>query len=399
MASTTSPSLDLPAGVNADLRDDCVTEKQGQTLKRDRQLVDDSAIVSRDAKRQRTALVGRGSSSVSGTVVTHESSDEVNEDTADELHPRDKRGDGDHESVCEVNKQKNHDDDDTLSNGDVPFEVNVCHSSTKDDDAESTSNQVAEDKSSSSEDENDKIEESDDECESNYDSDYDSDGDHTVLSGCDYESILDDNDNYSDVDEKPKLRLDRPPAHDLFLPSDRTLTYEDLQYRLDDEGDGFMMTFGPILPYHLNSSSSSVTDSSTDSSSVSSNNPTSSSKKPRKSGKKKGVSFNDSITVRPIFQLSDYSPSMFEGMYTNRFELQANRRRNYEEYLYENKNWLEVVEEHEMIRDVNTGQLVHPAHSHFIHADLLGGSDIAAADLTVGPDAGLDLNAMLNFWN
>ena len=110
-------------------------------------------------------------------------------------------------------------------------------------------------------------------------------------------------------------------------------------------------------------SSSSSSGSSRESGSFSSSS--SSSKKRKKSeasSGRRGVTFNDSVTVHPVFKPAAYTPSMVTSMYTKRDELRVNKLRNKREFAYEHHDWRSAVEEEEMEAN-DKGELVHPAHA------------------------------------
>jgi hypothetical protein len=64
--------------------------------------------------------------------------------------------------------------------------------------------------------------------------------------------------------------------------------------------------------------------------------------------RRSGVTFNESVTVYPIFKTSVYTPTMILAMYTQRDELRLNKLRNKREYAYEEYDWRNVVEEIDM---------------------------------------------------
>jgi hypothetical protein len=85
--------------------------------------------------------------------------------------------------------------------------------------------------------------------------------------------------------------------------------------------------------------------------------------------RRSGVTFNESVTVYPIFKTSAYTPTMILAMYTQRDELRINKLRNKREYAYEDYDWRNVVEENDMTDGPSTTgcaaeqQLVHPVHA------------------------------------
>ena len=82
--------------------------------------------------------------------------------------------------------------------------------------------------------------------------------------------------------------------------------------------------------------------------------------------RRSGVTFNNSVTVYPIFKTSVYTPTMILALYTQRDELRVNKLRNKREYAYEDYDWRNAVEEIDMTYSPSTGsseQLVHPVHA------------------------------------
>lgn len=80
--------------------------------------------------------------------------------------------------------------------------------------------------------------------------------------------------------------------------------------------------------------------------------------------KPKGVSFAESVRVRPIPHSSILSLSQRRRMYSSSMEVRQNKSRNKREYRYDGCDWRNATEEWEMGVDMVTGELVHPAHEH-----------------------------------
>jgi hypothetical protein len=78
--------------------------------------------------------------------------------------------------------------------------------------------------------------------------------------------------------------------------------------------------------------------------------------------KPKGVSFVESVRVRPIPHSSILSLSQRRRMYSSSMEVRQNKSRNKREYIYDGCDWRNATEEWEMGVDMVTGELVHPAH-------------------------------------
>jgi hypothetical protein len=107
--------------------------------------------------------------------------------------------------------------------------------------------------------------------------------------------------------------------------------------------------------YHHQQQHYNISDEEDDSSHSSSNissNPTN-----------KSVSFDETVTVHPIFQTSIYPSSILHNIYTKREELRINKLRNKREYAYDNNDWYNVTEEDGMEVDEESGEYVHPVHS------------------------------------
>lgn len=78
----------------------------------------------------------------------------------------------------------------------------------------------------------------------------------------------------------------------------------------------------------------------------------------------KGVSFAQSVRVRPIPHSSSLSPCQRRRMYSTSMEVRQNKIRNKREYRYDGCDWRNATEEWEMGVDMVSGELVHPAHEH-----------------------------------
>jgi hypothetical protein len=203
-----------------------------------------------------------------------------------------------------------------------------------------------------------------------------------------------------DVGDDPR------PRHELFLPPDASPTTELLKYEEDDEeeeedddssdedsvdgsdrddyrnesrhypqrtyiigqnnrnsGRPRMWDGCPSIA-SISSSSSSSSGSSQGSRSISSSS-TSSKKKRKKSSEgsgRRGVTFNDSVTVYPVFKTAVYTSTMVTSMYTKREELRLNKIRNKREFAYELYDWRNAAEEEEMETN-DRGELMHPVHA------------------------------------
>lgn len=107
------------------------------------------------------------------------------------------------------------------------------------------------------------------------------------------------------------------------------------------------------LPGLVRSNSSSSLDSSTSDDSTSA----------PASTKKKGVSFNETVSAHHIPHSSTYTPSQRRRMYSSSLDVRQNKIRNKKEYRYDGYDWRNCTEEWEMSVCMVTGELVHPVHS------------------------------------
>jgi hypothetical protein len=190
-------------------------------------------------------------------------------------------------------------------------------------------------------------------------------------------------------EEVPAFALKPARRHRQFLPADNELEYECLKgydhtlecpdndsscHSSPSEkvssvkkrgGGSWLLGFvresrpsGPIasLPDLVrSSSSSSLESSSTDGDDVSLSSSASS--------KKRGVSFNETVTALPIPHASTLTPLQRKKMYASSLEVRQNKIRNKKEYRYDGYDWRNCTEEWEMSVCMVTGDLVHPVHS------------------------------------
>ena len=78
--------------------------------------------------------------------------------------------------------------------------------------------------------------------------------------------------------------------------------------------------------------------------------------------KRRGISFDESVSVVPIPMRTDYSKRMQERMYHDRKDLETMAARNSIEFAAEGWDWRTVTEEDGMYTCSVTGTKVHPIH-------------------------------------
>lgn len=83
-------------------------------------------------------------------------------------------------------------------------------------------------------------------------------------------------------------------------------------------------------------------------------------KKHRKS--KSAITFDDSVRVLPIPHHEAYSDRLRSRMWSDRYELMSNVRRNTIEFAAEGWDWRNVFEDEMLHLCPETGELVHPVH-------------------------------------
>ena len=178
----------------------------------------------------------------------------------------------------------------------------------------------------------------------------------------DYESVC----TIEDEQEQPHASFSTRHDHDLFLPHGLAPTFENLKCDQDSSEDychppshatyrsrrPLRMMMLPQKQLYQHHQPSNISDDSEDDSIHQSS----------QSHPNKGVSFDETVTVHPIYETDVYTPQMLDRMYTKREEIRINKLRNKREYAYDNNDWENATEENEMEVDDETGEYVHPVH-------------------------------------
>ena len=77
-----------------------------------------------------------------------------------------------------------------------------------------------------------------------------------------------------------------------------------------------------------------------------------------------GVSFDSVVRVQPVPHSDVLTAEQRHRMYSTSWEVRRNKIRNKKEYRYDGCDWRNVTEEQEMVVDMVTGELIHPAHEY-----------------------------------
>ena len=85
---------------------------------------------------------------------------------------------------------------------------------------------------------------------------------------------------------------------------------------------------------------------------------------PKKSSHKRqrGVSFDDTVSVKPIPNRASYSERTRKYLYSSPEEFRRNFDRNIIEFDYENGDWRNVLEDDYFYTNKFTGEKIHPIH-------------------------------------
>mmetsp|Transcript_9516 Transcript_9516/g.20073 ORF Transcript_9516/g.20073 Transcript_9516/m.20073 type:complete len:414 (-) Transcript_9516:479-1720(-) len=322
-----------------------------------------------------------------GTVVTKETHDQDGEGFDSTLE--------DAESEQFIEEEYDSDSDSEISmyaidNG-VPAEVNLSFHENDNDNESDSEPSDAEESEEELDDAEDESEEEDHDDGDSIDHDsvdeYETDEDSVESEGSseddEGDDLMDDSsccsaantqtDNHYHCDDSS---LGNASQHELFLPFDVTPSTQSLKCEEEDDDSSdeeedvvphyshrtYMMGNGHSgRPRMWDGCPSSISISSNSSSSAESCQESRASKCGSKKSGKKGVSFNSSVTVYPVFETTVYSDSMVQGMFTKRDELRVNKLRNKCEFAYDLHDWRNATEEEEMEPN-DLGELVHPVH-------------------------------------
>jgi len=85
-------------------------------------------------------------------------------------------------------------------------------------------------------------------------------------------------------------------------------------------------------------------------------------REPRESKQKKGVNFQETVTVALIPMRTEYSSRIRTKLWIDQLELSRNAERNLVEFSAENYDWQSVCTERQMYFCEETKELIHPIH-------------------------------------
>ena len=80
------------------------------------------------------------------------------------------------------------------------------------------------------------------------------------------------------------------------------------------------------------------------------------------SKKQRGVSFDATVSIKPIPTRNEYSDRIRPYLWSTPQELQQNAHRNIFEFASEHYDWQQAVEESDMYIHAETGERIHPIH-------------------------------------
>lgn len=111
-------------------------------------------------------------------------------------------------------------------------------------------------------------------------------------------------------------------------------------------------SFKPSSPTSVETEASTCDESSRSSTSSSS----------KKGGRRRGLTFNDQVTVVPIPKREEYSKRIRDRLWVNAKDLQSQVARNTVEFASEGWEWRNAFMDEEMYVCALTGEKVHPVH-------------------------------------
>ena len=107
------------------------------------------------------------------------------------------------------------------------------------------------------------------------------------------------------------------------------------------------------------------------------------------SKKQRGVSFDATVSVKPIPTRNEYSDRIKPYLWSTPQELQQNARRNIFEFASEHYDWQRAVEESDMYIHAATGERIHPIH---VQAAAARAQRAAAATVNSSRDHFIDMS-------
>lgn len=107
------------------------------------------------------------------------------------------------------------------------------------------------------------------------------------------------------------------------------------------------------------------------------------------SKKQRGVSFDATVSIKPIPTRNEYSNRIKPYLWSTPQELQQNARRNIFEFASEHYDWQRAVEESDMYIHAETGERIHPIH---VQAAAARAQRAAAATVNSSRDHFIDMS-------